>query len=172
LNYKFRLVSHACRTISGHSIVRAKAVALFFEDDDCPLCGATLAAPIYATTHFIHDETHPLWRFSDAAMHWDCYAKWPEQVEFAELYFASTRAFAEGNTHWPIIAETDGVLVRYGVAVDEVSVVLRRSGSELRVSRADWSRWLDGRYEQACAHSLERRALEEALDFLRKVQLP
>lgn len=41
----------------------------------CALCGELLTEPIYATSHFIGDETHDLYRFSDAAMHWNCYVR-------------------------------------------------------------------------------------------------
>jgi hypothetical protein len=37
----------------------------------CPLCAEVIAAgqSIVSTSHFIESPEHPLWRFSDAAMH-------------------------------------------------------------------------------------------------------
>ncbi len=139
---------------------------------DCPLCGQKLTDPVYATSHFMVDDTHRLYKYSDAAMHWDCYATWADRDEFVALYFESIRADAKDNEYWPVIGEAEGVLIRYGVAVKEASVTLRKSGTELRVPREDWSRWLAGGYVCTCAHQLEILAVEEALPFLNSIKMP
>ena len=141
----------------------------------CALCEQPLTVPIFATSHFIGDESHDLWRFSDAAMHWKCYARWPEQRRFAAMYFDSVARYLElepTRDFWPTLLKTPDVLVRYGVAVNEVSVLLRASGTDLRVLREDWASWLAGRWREWCNHELEVRAVEEVLGELRTVELP
>jgi hypothetical protein len=115
---------------------------------------------------------HRLFKYSDAATHWDCFAKWPDRDEFARLYFDAVRADAVGNKYWPVISELETILVRFGVAINEISVVLRKIGTDHRVKRPDWSRWLKGGYIESCNHPLEQEAVEEALPFLRTIRLP
>lgn len=43
--------------------------------------------------HFIGDEAHPLWRFSDSAMHRSCFKGWSHVEEFRSAY----------NEIWPKI---------------------------------------------------------------------
>lgn len=141
----------------------------------CPLCGEQLVSPIFATSHFIGDTGHDLHRYSDAAMHWDCYAGWEHQARFADLHFQTFAAAAEQEptrSYWPTIFSTADVRVRYGVAVNEVSVLLRKSGTDLRVRRGDWKSWLSGRWTEWCHHDLETRAVSEIVSELRAVTLP
>ncbi len=46
----------------------------------CSLCDAILSDTddIVMFPHFISVQTHPLWRFSDSAMHRSCFAGWPQ----------------------------------------------------------------------------------------------
>jgi len=54
----------------------------------CPLCGKVLKAsdPLVTTSHFMTDPFHPLWPFSDAAMHKSCFLQWERREEFVRLY--------------------------------------------------------------------------------------
>lgn len=53
----------------------------------CALCGHIIqqSDAVRAFPAFIADQTHPLWRFSDAAFHSDCFEHWPERQRFLEL---------------------------------------------------------------------------------------
>lgn len=50
----------------------------------CSLCDRLLnpAEKIVAFGHFISDQSDPLWRFSDSAMHQSCFLAWPKKEEF------------------------------------------------------------------------------------------
>lgn len=50
----------------------------------CSLCSRLLnpAEEITAFGHFIADQSDPLWRFSDSAMHRSCFVAWPKKEEF------------------------------------------------------------------------------------------
>jgi len=54
----------------------------------CSLCGTILSGTdeIVMFPHFIGDEAHPLWRFSDSAMHRSCFAGWSHAEEFRSAY--------------------------------------------------------------------------------------
>ena len=62
---------------------------------ECDLCGSILAQgdEVVATPHFIRDEAHELWRFSDSAMHRSCFVAWERAGEFRSLY----------NELWPTL---------------------------------------------------------------------
>jgi hypothetical protein len=141
----------------------------------CLLCGVTLREPIFATSHFIADEKDELYRFSDSAMHWDCYSRWVHQERFATLYFEARSRSAESShwrQYWRVLVQSPTVLVTYGVVVREVSVVLKKSGTDLRVSRAGWPDWLQGGWRGDCRAGLESEAVEGVLSELQRVALP
>ncbi len=59
-----------------------------------------------ATTHFIGDtiedgcqghRTHELWRFSDTAMHSDCFIAWDKRADFVQLYNDTIGKLTWGN---------------------------------------------------------------------------
>jgi hypothetical protein len=142
---------------------------------ECALCGETLSEPIFATSHFIGDKSHDLYRFSDAAMHWSCYLQWPDQARFASLYFETCVKVAQIRRwpqYWPILLKSRDVLVLYGVAVDEIAVVLRRSGTEIRIARDEWQPFLDGKWREMCLAGLECEAAAAVLSDLAQLTLP
>jgi len=65
-------------------------MALITQFTKCPLCGESVwndvEDEIVATTHFIADAHDPLWRFSDAAMHYVCFQQWPHRSDFVTKY--------------------------------------------------------------------------------------
>jgi len=153
-------------------------MALIFKKPDgtfgtkCALCGTPLREPIYATSHFIGDRAHDLWKYSDAGMHWNCYAGWEHQERFAALYFAARCEWSTDNRYWQVIFQSDLVFVSYGVAVNEMSVVLKKSGTDLRVKRETWMEWTQGGWRHDCRHDLEMRSVEEIIPSLRAISLP
>jgi hypothetical protein len=56
----------------------------------CPLCGEVIGPDdsVVGTTHFIADESDPLWRYSDAAFHRNCFERWEHRAEFETRYEA------------------------------------------------------------------------------------
>lgn len=93
----------------------------------CALCAQPLSTPMFSTTHFIGEESDEFWPYSDTSMHWHCYAAWPKQPRFAARWFDALSAATTTPTapFWPVLLQTEFMLVRYGVAVDEVSISLR-----------------------------------------------
>jgi len=54
----------------------------------CPRCNQLLreGEDILGFPHFIHDQSHPLWDFSDSSMHKECFLNWEKAGEFRDLY--------------------------------------------------------------------------------------
>ncbi len=65
----------------------------------CPLCAELIAdgQSIVSTPHFVESPEHPLWPFSDAAMHYSCFQKWPLRSEFVAEYNNSLGRMVWGN---------------------------------------------------------------------------
>src|SRR3982750_3333683 len=57
----------------------------------CALCGAVLDDDDshVATTAFLADAAHPLYRYSDAVMHRKCFLRWEHRPAFVAAYNAS-----------------------------------------------------------------------------------
>ena len=55
---------------------------------ECSLCGTVLidGDDLVATSNFIADEDDPLWRFSDSAMHRQCFLSWEHRQRFVDTY--------------------------------------------------------------------------------------
>lgn len=71
----------------------------------CSICGSVLAEgdDIVATTHFIEDESDPLWEFSDSGMHRRCYEEWKYRDEFTSRYRSAMAPLYPGSHYenWP-----------------------------------------------------------------------
>ena len=54
----------------------------------CALCDRILAEgeSLVSTSAFIRDRGHPLWPYSDAAMHSDCFSDWSERADFVSEF--------------------------------------------------------------------------------------
>jgi hypothetical protein len=54
----------------------------------CSLCGQPIKVgdTYVATTHFISDRSDPLWRYSDSAMHKNCFEGWSLRTIFTKRY--------------------------------------------------------------------------------------
>jgi len=76
-------------------------MALIYQGIKCAICGLEIdidREKLYvATTHFIGDPGDPLWSFSDAAMHYDCFQAWPHREEFVQKYNATIGRIVWGN---------------------------------------------------------------------------
>lgn len=156
-------------------------MALIFKNPDgtyatrCALCNQPLSDPIFASAHFIKDKSHEFFRYSDAAMHWNCYTGWQHRPRFANMFFQSRIVQSqdlEWKKRWPILLQTPTALVRYGIAPKEISIVLKKSGTDLRISRFEWEKWLSTTWQTKCRPSLEHDALAEILPALTQITLP
>ncbi len=108
----------------------------------CPLCDQPFDREVgyFATSAFL-DQPQPLWRYSDAAMHWPCYLEWEHQAEFARLYLAAQQTNAEVNPFWHSVFSSDDVFVTVG-EIGQIDILLAKLAFRIRVDRAKWDQWL------------------------------
>jgi RNase P subunit RPR2 len=143
-------------------------MALFY-GQPCPLCGVKMTENdrLFATSHFLGPDSE-LWRFSDAVMHWDCYARWEHRARFGRMYFEAKQAWSGYNDCWGVAYSDDQLLVTTNPdkLVSEVDVMLAETGSGFRISLADWEDWLNGEWLEGCHHVIEREALSAVLPLL------
>src|SRR6185369_3503408 len=101
-----------------------------------------LTKPIFATTHFIEDQSDRLYEYSDAGMHWDCYANWKYQRRFASQYFNAVRQWIPKNPYWAVVSETDAFLVSANPNLAEpmADIDIRAIGPGFRVPISEWTR--------------------------------
>jgi len=82
----------------------------------CCLCGEVVLAEdaIVSSCAFLDSPEHPLWRFSDAAMHYDCFQEWPMRTMFVAEYNSRFGCIVWGNgtRHY---MQPDGVVLSENV---------------------------------------------------------
>ena len=65
----------------------------------CPICSQVIGQDdeIVSTSHFIGEQDDPLWRFSDAAMHRQCFLEWEHRREYVDRYNTVVGPIVFGN---------------------------------------------------------------------------
>lgn len=81
-------------------------MAIIYSGIHCSICNQVISDELLgkgefaATSHFIGDAPHHLWRFSDSAMHKPCFMNWEHRKEFVQLYNDTVGKTVWGNgTH-------------------------------------------------------------------------
>ena len=65
----------------------------------CSLCDQVITEDddVVMTSHFIPDQAHPLWRYSDSTMHRRCFLGWEHRGEFVAMF--NTIHSAQAGSH-------------------------------------------------------------------------
>jgi hypothetical protein len=146
-------------------------MALFW-GQPCPLCDINMGSEegLFGTSHFLGRESD-LYGFSDAVMHWDCYARWSHRPRFARLYFEAKKGWSAGNRYWLVAYEDDDIHVSANPdpLVNQVEIVLAETGSTLRIDIPDWNDWLQDDWAETCNHPIERESLATLIPRLRAI---
>jgi hypothetical protein len=108
----------------------------------CRICGFAVEneTGYFATTAFLGD-SHRLWPFSDAAMHWPCYASWPDRAEFAKLYSDANARAQAGNPHWQEVLDNAAIRVSVSSA-GIVRVLLKNLAHNISVPINELDSWI------------------------------
>jgi hypothetical protein len=79
----------------------------------CVLCGEAIRPEDDAlvTPDFLADETDPLWRFADAAMHRACFGTWDKRKAFISRYNRLARRWLTADGSYPRMT-SEGTLER------------------------------------------------------------
>ena len=85
---------------------------IFLGRTECPLCGKPVEQdqPLVATSHFIGSPDDPLWRYSDAAMHRDCFLSWELRPQFVARYNSVVSPLTWGNGTYHYMQEDGSIL--------------------------------------------------------------
>ncbi|MRG98589.1 hypothetical protein [Polyangium spumosum] len=141
-------------------------MALIRRGMPCALCRAPLleGQPIFATSGVWLPPEDPLHRYCDAAMHWSCYAAWPQRPRFARVH---VEAWVKGDDQdiWSAAVHLDDVVfVTRSLQSNRISVLLFETGTGHVVTVENWEAWLGGGVADAYAglHPLLDAALAEA----------
>jgi hypothetical protein len=144
-------------------------MALLFAGMKCPLCGEPMDSeqPLFATWGVWLPESDALSRYCDAAMHWECYARWPERPSFARSYFEFWVQAEGGNPYWWRAFLDDNVFVTVNPApsIESAWVHLAETGSRYDVRLVDWVGWLNEQCPDTM-HPIETTALATAKAIL------
>lgn len=139
-------------------------------ETECAICSLPLSEPVFATTHFINNPSDRLYSFSDAGMHWDCYASWKYQRRFASQYFDCARQWKAKNPYWPIVVETYEFLISANPNLPDPqsAIDIRAIGPGFRVPIPAWTSWINGGWNDSCEHDLQRLAMLDIEDRVRQ----
>lgn len=116
----------------------SRPMALISAGSRCAICREQLAGrALFATSGVWLPNTHRLYRYCDAAMHRDCYATWPDRLEFERTRFEARAAGAR-------VFANDDVLVFLGRLATgfEVRVFHSATASTTLVPLEEWQAWL------------------------------
>jgi hypothetical protein len=146
-------------------------MAIIVDGMKCAICGQSIRTkgPLFATWGVFFPPEHPLYRFCDAPLHWECYATWPQRQEFARGYLEMRAEGDRHNPYWGTAFRSDRVLVTVNPEPPgSVQVVLAETGSRLFVALDEWEHWLaDLMGAVEGLHPLEQAALREVWPELR-----
>lgn len=104
-----------------------------------------------ATSGVWYEPDHPLWRYCDAPMHWDCYERWPERQRFAADY-VENRCAGQDNPYWGRVYSDEHLVLEVSQA--KALAWLRATGTPVEFTPHGWP------LPEAGTHRLERQALE------------
>lgn len=130
----------------------------------CSICGEVHGEGqrLYATSHFLGPE-HPLHRYSDSGMHWECFESWKSRDEFVEAWvFVVTNPDPEWGSYRAYSGQHCSVILRVLEFPDDpdsksikfecrravlrknpgATVWIHATGLSFDTTLADWDEWL------------------------------
>jgi len=120
--------------------------ALLHSGSRCAICSGPIdrTKPLFATSGVFFPKSDPLWRFCDAPMHWDCYARWGERRRFARACFNSWVEAEQTSVYWGKVYLDDllFVTVNQDPAIGEAHLHLGHWGTRDVVKLKDWTSFL------------------------------
>ena len=136
----------------------------------CSICEEILpeGASLFATSGVWLTNSHPLFRYCDSVMHWNCYATWEGRKEFARSYAEFCAENERSNPYWGMAYLDRRVLVTVSPSRKEIKVMPFSTGLEYSVGFDGWQAWLKDPRQVYQRHPLESETLAEVLPLLRR----
>lgn len=129
----------------------------------CALCGVPLREgdAIFATSGCFLDEADPLARYCDAAMHWRCYAAWPQREPFARASHATSVESEPEDEYWDCVYADDALFITANPdeVIESTWVNLAETGSQIGIDFAAWVAFVTTGETKQELHELERDIL-------------
>ena len=116
-------------------------MALVFPGSICPICGEKIEnRECFSTRAFLYP-TNPLWRFSDAAMHWTCYSSWVLKEDFVNEYARVLREDETNNLFWHRLLDHDKLFITYG-KIGKLDVLLVDLAVHIQIDEPEIDDWI------------------------------
>jgi len=137
----------------------------------CPICNKPIdvGKDFFATTAFL-EANDPLYRFSDAAMHWECYLTWNQRSNFASCYAEVIEKEETSNPFWHRLLLSDELFVRYG-EIGEVDILLLKLAAHVRVKAHNVAVWLQNPSSESRYIQAELNRLREQLQKINELDI-
>jgi hypothetical protein len=155
----------------GGRITQVEMMAALLPELKCGLCGGSIdmLGDFFRASGAFLPTGDPLTPYTNAPLHWTCYAQWPERPRFARMHIDAWSKINRKNPYWWQIHQDDSVYVCVNPSrpVEEASVRLYEVGSDIRVPLAKWATWLREPLQVTPQlHALELEALARVLPSL------
>lgn len=136
----------------------------------CSICKEILLKgdSLFGTSGVWLPEDHPLKRYCDSAMHWNCYTTWEGRKEFAKTYAEARVEGEQFNPYWGKAYLDERVYVSVSKICEEIGVIPFSTGLIYHVGFDEWQAWLQNPRQEYHKHPLESETLAEVLPALRR----
>lgn len=123
-------------------------MALIYDGSTCAICDGKLDRPYTATSGVAFEPPHPLYKYCDAPLHFDCLESWPHRVEFPEGYFNLPIGVA-GKYGYRLISRTsEWMLLAWHIADEpfarDIEIRMRTWPFRLGPRWANWDNFVVG----------------------------
>ena len=147
-------------------------MALLTSDTRCPICNEKLNRPFTATSGGVFPREHPLWKYCDAPLHFDCLESWPYRVEFSEGYFkAITHYHESGKGGFLLIKERNWIFATGPCAINSfpyyVEIRFREWPFRLYSRWGEWDKFVSGEFRNDLVGSVLKLAEETMVTIIR-----
>ncbi len=147
-------------------------MAVILPGTKCSLSGIEIKPTdaYFSTSGVFLPAKDPLRKFCDTCMLWEHYAQWPPRERFARAYVEEWIKANQRNPFWWTIHLDDNVYISANpqTGIEEISVRLMRTGSDIRIPLDSWSKWVE--HPESVTpnlHAAEMEALARSLPTLR-----
>jgi len=141
-------------------------MAIIYKGIRCSICGQEIdiAQDFFATSGVFFPIDDPLFKYCDAALHWDCYEHWPHRARFAKQYVDMWAESVSENPYWFMVGHTKRYFIQINPdePVARIDLFLYETGSSVWIELSEWDRWIsDERSAVSGLYSLEARAISQ-----------
>ncbi len=114
-------------------------MAMIAEHSRCTICKELLGHDDYLITWGCAvDQTHPLWPYCDAPIHWRCYCDWEHRQEFAAANYELQLKTLRNNPYWVALRVESNWFAELMPRSATLRIHFRRTGTLLEFNPQNW----------------------------------